>query len=206
VLKKSEGQHGIIAHHGDATNPYQRQKSDLWLPFTEDDGDKGDDGERSMEFKCPVCWEAYVENDKICWSQNHQCNHTFHIECIEPWLMQHDRCPLCRNNYLASPSESIHEDNPELPASADSHHSRGIQGGLPINVTVGSSLAGVLREMYRISDVAGNDSIERVADLSSSGGTTDICDSEYDVQESLPIESSSDDDIESGLPIVEEME
>lgn len=181
----------------------------MWLPFTEDDGDKDDDdGERSKEFKCPVCWEEYVENDKICWSQNPQCNHTFHIECIQPWLMQHDQCPLCRNNYLASPSETIHEDNPELPASAASHHSRGIQGGLPINVNVAvrSSLVDMLREMCRISDVTGNNSSERVADLNSSGGATDICDTEYGVQESPPIESSSDNDIESGSPIVEEME
>ncbi|CAJ1948301.1 unnamed protein product [Cylindrotheca closterium] len=71
-------------------------KVDLILPMPKDDG--GVDHEE--ELFCPICWAEYEENDEICYSQNPRCTHTFHFDCIKPWLKNHDRCPICRSNYL----------------------------------------------------------------------------------------------------------
>jgi hypothetical protein len=75
---------------------YRRQKTNLILSDDE------------MAISCPICLVDFQEGDTICWSHNPSCTHTFHIDCIEPWLMKHDRCPCCRNKYLVP----ILEENP----------------------------------------------------------------------------------------------
>ena len=49
---------------------------------------------------CPICCDDYAKGDDIAWSKNEQCCHAFHTDCIMQWLMNHDDCPMCRNNYL----------------------------------------------------------------------------------------------------------
>ncbi|RLN10910.1 hypothetical protein BBJ28_00015760 [Nothophytophthora sp. Chile5] len=43
--------------------------------------------------ECPVCKDFFVVDDEV-----HQlpCDHSFHPDCILPWLKQHNSCPLCR--------------------------------------------------------------------------------------------------------------
>jgi len=50
---------------------------------------------------CPICSEEYKPGDDIAWSKNEECVHAFHTDCIVPWLMDHDDCPMCRNDYLS---------------------------------------------------------------------------------------------------------
>jgi hypothetical protein len=52
---------------------------------------------------CTICCEDYESGDDIVWSKNRKCKHAFHTECIIQWLMDHDDCPMCRNNYLDVP-------------------------------------------------------------------------------------------------------
>jgi hypothetical protein len=67
---------------------FLRQKTNLVLS----DGD--------LDMSCPICLGEFKEGDTICWSHNPSCTHAFHMDCIEEWLIQHDRCPCCRNDYL----------------------------------------------------------------------------------------------------------
>ena len=53
---------------------------------------------------CSICLEPYREGDDICWSQNENCYHAYHQDCILDWLMQNDDCPLCRADYFESKS------------------------------------------------------------------------------------------------------
>lgn len=143
IGERSEGGVGPI---------FQRQKSNLILSLCDGDGDVDslDGNSENSELKCPVCCEAYAENDKICWSRNQLCNHAFHVDCIELWLLMHDRCPVCRNEYLVS------DDNFEVPAAGDGN----TISQLPSPSTDRSpileeadTLANIIRAVYRINPI-----------------------------------------------------
>ena len=50
---------------------------------------------------CAVCWEApeatYMET---------VCRHTFHTECLFPWLKRRSNCPVCRHEFTRSSGTS----------------------------------------------------------------------------------------------------
>lgn len=65
---------------------------------------------------CPICLGEYEEGDILCWSQNSSCQHAFHKECAIEWLMSHEECPLCRQNYLSLDGEDGEDAiTPRLP-------------------------------------------------------------------------------------------
>lgn len=43
---------------------------------------------------CSICLDEYVINQKIT---NTLCNHYYHTDCINDWLKQNKKCPLCNN-------------------------------------------------------------------------------------------------------------
>eukprot|EP00249_Psilotum_nudum_P009878 c22208_g1_i1 orf=315-1340(-) len=43
--------------------------------------------------ECAFCKEVLVIGDKI---QEMPCKHSFHPDCLKPWLDQHNSCPICR--------------------------------------------------------------------------------------------------------------
>ena len=49
---------------------------------------------------CSICLEAFEAGEEVSWSRNTECNHCYHQECISQWLIKHDECPVCRNDYL----------------------------------------------------------------------------------------------------------
>ncbi|KAM9432024.1 E3 ubiquitin-protein ligase RNF128a isoform 1-T1 [Clarias gariepinus] len=46
---------------------------------------------------CAVCIEAYKPGDVLTVLT---CNHFFHKACVEPWLMEHRTCPMCKCDIL----------------------------------------------------------------------------------------------------------
>ena len=49
---------------------------------------------------CPICLGEFEAGQEICSSKNLDCHHSFHLDCMLEWLMKHDECPLCRQDYL----------------------------------------------------------------------------------------------------------
>tara|TARA_B100001094_G_scaffold315390_1_gene355335 strand:+ start:1406 stop:1822 length:417 start_codon:yes stop_codon:yes gene_type:complete len=47
--------------------------------------------------ECTICLEEYQENDEL---YQLQCDHYYHKECINDWLLKHQTCPLCRLNLV----------------------------------------------------------------------------------------------------------
>ncbi|KAL2653656.1 hypothetical protein R1flu_021784 [Riccia fluitans] len=43
--------------------------------------------------ECAVCREVLVVGDKM---QEMPCKHSFHPDCLKPWLEEHNSCPICR--------------------------------------------------------------------------------------------------------------
>ncbi|XP_014052279.1 E3 ubiquitin-protein ligase RNF128 [Salmo salar] len=59
---------------------------------------------------CAVCIDAYKTGDVLTILT---CNHFFHKTCIEPWLMEHRTCPMCKCDILkALGVEQPEEDQP----------------------------------------------------------------------------------------------
>jgi hypothetical protein len=47
---------------------------------------------------CSICIDDYEEESEI---RQLNCNHVFHITCIDPWLLKESyKCPLCRDDTL----------------------------------------------------------------------------------------------------------
>ncbi|XP_041076838.1 E3 ubiquitin-protein ligase RNF128-like isoform X4 [Polyodon spathula] len=46
---------------------------------------------------CAVCIEVYNPNDVV---RILTCNHLFHKTCIDPWLLEHRTCPMCKCDIL----------------------------------------------------------------------------------------------------------
>lgn len=71
---------------------------------------------------CPVCLGSFDEADddgeKLLLRLLPECNHIFHVNCVDPWLMDHSTCPLCRTN-LVPGSES---ESSKLTHRPDSSH------------------------------------------------------------------------------------
>ncbi|KAM5145357.1 E3 ubiquitin-protein ligase RNF128 [Mantella aurantiaca] len=70
-------------------------------------GDKvlGPDGD-----SCAVCIESYKANDVV---RILTCNHFFHKNCIDPWLLEHRTCPMCKCDILKSLGIAPDEDEPD---------------------------------------------------------------------------------------------
>ncbi|CAI9098207.1 OLC1v1034816C1 [Oldenlandia corymbosa var. corymbosa] len=52
------------------------------------------DHEEEYGGECPVCLSAFVEGDFV--RQLSGCKHSFHVGCIDRWLVTHSNCPVCR--------------------------------------------------------------------------------------------------------------
>jgi hypothetical protein len=100
---------------------YRRLKSDLIVSSTTTTTGGGDDSSSSSSSSssqtstCVICLNPYDIGQEICWSQNPNCRHVFHRDCIEAWLLKHDECPCCRTNYFG--------DRPHRTSSSSAPHS-----------------------------------------------------------------------------------
>ncbi|KAI4333458.1 hypothetical protein L6164_018268 [Bauhinia variegata] len=48
--------------------------------------------------ECPICLAEFEKGDKVRLLP--QCNHGFHVWCIDKWLVSHSSCPNCRLSLL----------------------------------------------------------------------------------------------------------
>lgn len=52
-----------------------------------------------FESMCSICLLPYEPGISKVMSGT-QCNHLFHFDCCQAWLMEHDHCPYCRQDML----------------------------------------------------------------------------------------------------------
>uniref|UniRef100_A0A8C3K1P2 Ring finger protein 128 n=1 Tax=Calidris pygmaea TaxID=425635 RepID=A0A8C3K1P2_9CHAR len=82
-------------------------------------GDKetGPDGD-----SCVVCIELYKPNEVV---RILTCNHLFHKSCIDPWLLEHRTCPMCKCDILKAlgVEEDVEEGTESVQATVSSRTS-----------------------------------------------------------------------------------
>ncbi len=54
--------------------------------------------EEEEEDKCTICLSEFEEEEDV---RRLPCMHLFHVECVDQWLGQNKRCPICRCVYAA---------------------------------------------------------------------------------------------------------
>jgi hypothetical protein len=73
-------------------------------------------------FSCPICTDDFIKGQDL---RVLPCNHQFHMECIDPWLMNvSGTCPLCRID-LNPPQPENAEQTEENADQPDQSHVEG---------------------------------------------------------------------------------
>jgi hypothetical protein len=52
-----------------------------------------------QEGSCSICMEDLAEGERV--RAVRSCQHLFHAACVEPWLLSHGTCPMCRSAAVA---------------------------------------------------------------------------------------------------------
>ena len=77
-------------------------------------------------FDCAVCLCEFLEQDKLRLLP--MCNHAFHIECIDTWLLSNSTCPLCRGT-LYSPGFAFENSAFDFESQLEEDEVSGSGGG-----------------------------------------------------------------------------
>jgi hypothetical protein len=70
-------------------------------------------GTRLVPGVCAICLCDYEVGTDVVWSSNASCEHVFHAECIEAWLMKQREgplCPCCRRDFVIDPYDCDGEE------------------------------------------------------------------------------------------------
>ncbi|XP_056265858.1 RING finger protein 150a isoform X4 [Pseudoliparis swirei] len=102
---------------------------------------KGDKETESDFDSCAVCIEGYKPNEVV---RILPCRHVFHKHCVDPWLLDHRTCPMCKMNILKALGIALNADclddvPPDYETSVGGPHAIHISGASEI--TVNESLA-----------------------------------------------------------------
>ncbi|XP_057465843.1 RING-H2 finger protein ATL17-like [Actinidia eriantha] len=87
----------VQRHNISRSTPRMSQDEIRKLPCF--DYEVGEKGKSSLE--CAVCLESFKVGD-VC-RLLPQCKHSFHVQCIDSWLLKTAVCPICRTGANFSP-------------------------------------------------------------------------------------------------------
>ena len=60
--------------------------------------------EREDQMECCICLGVFEDGDKV--KVLAQCQHRFHSDCVDRWLLTQSSCPLCRVSLRVDPPKS----------------------------------------------------------------------------------------------------
>ncbi|KAI4341879.1 hypothetical protein MLD38_026551 [Melastoma candidum] len=64
----------------------------------------GNPGPPAAATECPICLGEFLDGEMV--RVLPECNHGFHVRCIDTWLASHSSCPNCRHSLLERGSTS----------------------------------------------------------------------------------------------------
>ncbi|EOA12228.1 hypothetical protein CARUB_v10012731mg [Capsella rubella] len=54
--------------------------------------------------ECAICLGEFADGERV--RVLPPCNHSFHVSCIDTWLLSHSSCPYCRHSLIPPPGSS----------------------------------------------------------------------------------------------------
>jgi hypothetical protein len=60
---------------------------------------------RQVPIFCSICLSEYELSQSICWSNNHQCTHVFHTDCMTQWLVTLGRKQSLNKRFTRYPTD-----------------------------------------------------------------------------------------------------
>ncbi|KZV28413.1 hypothetical protein F511_03216 [Dorcoceras hygrometricum] len=54
---------------------------------------------------CSICLADYKNSDVL--RALPDCGHLFHLKCVDPWLLSHPTCPVCRTSPVPTPLAEV---------------------------------------------------------------------------------------------------
>ncbi|KAL5111412.1 hypothetical protein TcWFU_001599 [Taenia crassiceps] len=82
--------------------------------------------------QCAICIEVFKPQDLI---RSLPCRHMYHRACIDPWLLKHRSCPLCKQNILIACGLSLAEEDVASCSATTSE----INSGFSLSLTSSAS-------------------------------------------------------------------
>nr|CAD2135978.1 unnamed protein product [Meloidogyne enterolobii] len=85
-------------------------------------------GDRELNSDCPVCIDPYKPGDIL---RQLPCRHIFHKSCVDPWLLEHRTCPMCKSDILKAFGYHVSSRSrpAQFSASVDDDAPSGGRGG-----------------------------------------------------------------------------
>ncbi|KAM6549862.1 hypothetical protein CsatB_021538 [Cannabis sativa] len=112
---------------------------------SEDDDDVDDDVE------CSVCLESFQIGDKCRLLPT--CNHSFHAECVDTWLLRTPFCPICRTGADSRKGDDLSQTTESSSRFSDTNNNNNND----IRIDIGDGDSGGEMSHGRIEDVGNGD-------------------------------------------------
>ncbi|KAI4323078.1 hypothetical protein L6164_022714 [Bauhinia variegata] len=81
---------------------------------------------------CSICLGEFEKGDKVRILP--QCNHGFHVRCIDAWLVSHSSCPNCRRSLFEQSSSTNSNPNHEVAGDRQPEDGSGRQDNFVVVV------------------------------------------------------------------------
>jgi len=121
--------------------------------------DQGDDlQEDNEDMTCTICLEPFEAGQDLSFSRGLKCHHCFHRDCLVPWMMRNDDCPMCRTRLVDDDGKDALQD-----FDFDDDDEDMMEGRFRI-----------VNGLVRFVSMLGHDRHRRVASFGSNG-SEDVC-------------------------------
>lgn len=120
--------------------------------------------ERASDVDCAVCLESFQIGDKCRLLPT--CNHSFHAQCVDTWLLRTPFCPICRTGADSRKGSSHFSTDTSLDLRGDQSQTTESSSRLShIRIDHGDDQLGESQRIQDFSDIVDSNELRRIQTL-----------------------------------------